>query len=97
MSAVDNQLQALKECYGRVQTLRSLPQTLLALPKPKEQKETAPTSRAQTTPAAPVKYGDLKEIEEMIKSARVQEGLRAAEASEKAEGMAGINVRRKQR
>jgi hypothetical protein len=84
MSRVEKQLQALKDCYGRVQTLRSLPQGLLSGPK---QMVWLPTGQ----------FGELKGIGEMIRSEEVQEALRAAEASEKADGNVGIDVRRKQR
>ncbi|THU87715.1 hypothetical protein K435DRAFT_455453 [Dendrothele bispora CBS 962.96] len=93
MSVVDSQLQALKECYSRVQTLRSLPQSLLTMLKQREQRGTT----IPWLPSLSVKYEELKGIEETIKSERVQEALRAAEVSGKADGNVGLNIRRKQR
>ncbi|KAF5370707.1 hypothetical protein D9758_002072 [Tetrapyrgos nigripes] len=84
MSRVESQLQALRDCYSRVQTLRNLPQTLLTGPK-------------QMVWLSGPQFAELKGIGETIKSEEVQEALRAAEASEKADGNVGIDVRRKQR
>jgi hypothetical protein len=90
LSLLEDQIQTITDLYNRFQTLRQVPTSLL---KP-------PTSNNLPSPLSSLRpeFDDLKNIGERVRSEKIQEALRAARDSEKADrSELTSNVRRENR
>jgi hypothetical protein len=90
ISTLEDRIQAVTDLYNRFQTLRQIPSSLL---KP-------PISNDLPSPLSSLRseFNDLKEIGDRVRSEKVQEALRAARDSEKADkNELSSNVRRESR
>ncbi|KAL0580300.1 hypothetical protein V5O48_001717 [Marasmius crinis-equi] len=88
--SVENHIQNLQDVYNKVQALRQFPQTLIKAP-------TSPLSLPKGT-SLNSQYQQIKDIAQALKDDPVQEALRAAKASESANGLKGaVNLRRENR
>src|ERR1700691_3263252 len=88
--SLEDRIQTVTELYNRFQVLRQVPTVLL---KP-------PISHDLPTPLLSLRseFDDLKEIGERVRSEKVQEALRTARDSEKADkNELSSNVRRENR
>jgi len=90
ISTLEDRIQAVTDLYNRFQALRQIPSSLL---KP-------PISNDLPSPLSSLRseFNDLKEIGDRVRSEKVQEALRAARDSEKADrSELSSNVRRENR
>ncbi|KAK1223800.1 hypothetical protein PQX77_013324 [Marasmius sp. AFHP31] len=88
--SVENHIQNLQEAYNKVQALRQFPQALLKIPS-------SSLSLTKTTSLSS-QYQQIKDISQSLKSEAIQDALRAAKASESANGLKGtVNLRRENR
>ncbi|KAG7099390.1 hypothetical protein E1B28_001244 [Marasmius oreades] len=87
--SLEDHIQTLQDAYNKIQTLRQLPQALLK----------TPTSLAlPKTTSLIVQSQKITDIAQTLKSDKVQEALRAAKASQSANGLKGtVNLRRENR
>jgi len=90
ISALEDRIQAVTDLYNRFQVLRQVPTSLLKPPISNDLPSPLSTLRSE--------FNDLKEIGERVRSEKVQEALRAARDSEKADkSELSSNVRRENR